>query len=143
MVMVAHRTARRAFVVLFSITLVAVILWVFSIHLVAALKASMGKRRIADVTAIAVSIECYRAKHGTLPYNRALSEIAERLPRVAAQKSVHIFIEPNTYVVEEAEPGRDARTEPAWRVMNGRWVLWPTYLPADLVPRALVSCRSH
>src|SRR5256885_15097221 len=142
--MPSYATACRALAVVLSAIAVGVIVWVSAVHLLAAMKASMGRRRLADVTAIAKSIECYRSKYGALPYDRSLSEIADWLPRVAAQKSVHIVIARDGYMVEEAEPGLDARTRPAWRVINGRWALWPPDMPRDLVPRSkLITCDTQ
>jgi len=92
-------------------------------HLLFSMRLSQGKRHVGDVTAIASSLERYRAENGCLPAARPLGEIK---PYFANTKYRSVIVTATSYSVTETNGGE-------WRVVDGRWTRYPTYIPPEWI----------
>jgi hypothetical protein len=88
-------------------------------------------QRVSEVTAIACAIERYRARHGRLPSAAEFRQSEPQLMPLVDQELVKVVLLPPNYIVEELGLGFDVQD--TWRVLDGRWDVWPSDTPAKAI----------
>src|SRR5947208_495925 len=99
------------------------------------MRRSWATRRVADITTIAIAVERYRLAHRRLPSSSEFAQDEPMLAPTIAQEHVMLQLSPAHYVLAETEPGRNARSNQTWRVVDGRWDRWSNDTTEELVWR--------